>query len=207
MQIAEFRGLLAIPVCVALVAACSSPGQPENPARESASATRANAAATSATAPAWDPQYVLGGVDIDQPCIASVQAGDVARLGITPQELESMVFDRWEASGLPVEVPEEPPWFPMWWSGDVPNDYLADLLRAPDEDSSHECEILAGFGRVMGYHRDVTTDNEVSELEGEAALAQPAILASVHLFQTEAGASAFLRMVARSRASACRGPR
>ena len=192
MQIAEFRGLLAIPVCVALVAACSSPGQPENPARESASATRANAAATSATAPAWDPQYVLGGVDTDQPCIASVQAGDVARLGITPQELESMVFDPWEASGLPVEVTEEPPWFPMWWSGDVPNDYLADLLT-PDEDSSHECEILAGFGRVMGYHRDVTTDNEVSELEGEAALAQPAILASVHLFQTEAGASAFLR--------------
>jgi hypothetical protein len=116
--------------------------------------------------------FLLGGVESDQPCTATQQAGEPVSLGVALQEVAEMSVDPRDL-GLTGEN-----W--MYESAFVDNAEYG--LEWPDG-----CDAAQRLGRVTGHSQSVT-DYALMQ-DGSAA---PQVMTQVHLFQTGQGAQAYL---------------
>jgi hypothetical protein len=135
-------------------------------------------------------EFVVGGIDSDLGCTAAQRGGRLVRLGIALPELAAMTID--PMAGVGDEGAENGfldrhgsvvnEAYPYWLAGNI--DDVAWYQSLPEV-----CDAFTRFGRVIGYghsYRGYPLDAS----EGHPEL--PHVFTMVHLFQTEAGAKAFM---------------
>lgn len=163
-----------------LLAGCGSGGVP-------------SASTTPKTLPESAPplsEFVVGGIDSDLGCTAAQRGGRLVRLGVALHELAAMTVD--PKAGVGVQGVENGlrerhgsavnEAYPYWVAGNIDDVAWYPSLPAV-------CDAFKRFGRVIGYghsYRGYPPDGS----EGHPQL--PHVLTMVHLFQTEAGAKAFM---------------
>lgn len=155
-----------------------------------------------------DPEFVKTGIDTDQPCTASsVSDGAPAKLGIGLEDVAAML----PGDELRKAVAPDGPGTGLEWAVVVSDDGLdaeavgdnASLaFRFGRMDWLEGCEAFIRLGRVTGATWEAVSECVTDECPEDGngddveVLGVHRLLASVHLFQTEAGAEAFLEWLA-----------
>lgn len=130
--------------------------------------------------------FTPAGVDADLPCTATQQGGQLVPLGIALHELQAMTIDPWAEKGLEggrarLNKANR--------GGFIDNElysFWALELTGEDHDARNAaCVAVQRLGRVIGYRY-------FYDGFGRDDYWDPLISTTVHLFQTEAGAKAFM---------------
>jgi hypothetical protein len=187
MRTARDPALLTACLLVLGLAACGTATNPgaDGPASTSPSTVAADPGTGSATPTpnAWVPtsvlpegDFVLRGIDTDQPCTATQEGGAPVELGISLQEVAAMTVD-------PGDLEE--------FTGDV---WIHESMFLDNFEFGtgwpEGCQAAEVLGRVTGHMQSLTN---YEAAQGEVAT--PQVLSTVHLFQTAAGAKAYMRWV------------
>jgi hypothetical protein len=160
------RAAAALAATCALLASCASQGgSPTEPAQGAGSPPPPSSTASPATS-----EIVLGGLDTDQPCTATLADGKaLPALGIALHEVAAMTLDPAEL-GLTGDD---------WWRTSGYTDNYQYTQTWPEA-----CEVARRYGRVTGHQQRATPDTE------ESTYTQ--LQVDVDLFQSPEGADAWV---------------
>jgi hypothetical protein len=167
MQSRSGRTSAVAAAVVLLVAGCASTGEDVGSVSPSRSSSPPATAAPTIAA----GTYLIGGLDTDQPCTATTaDLPQLEHLGIALQEVAAMTVDP-EELGLTGDD---------WYrSSEFADNYLYETQWPP------ACEAAKTLGRVTGHQQRAA-------FVGSEESTYKQVQIDVHLFQTEAGADAWL---------------
>lgn len=119
---------------------------------------------------------MVRGIDTDQPCTATQEGGAPVKLGIALQEVAAMTVNPKDLDELTGD---------QWTHESM---FLDNFEFGADWPEG--CQAAEVLGRVTGHMQNVTN---YEAAQGEVAT--PQVISAVHLFQTAAGAKAYMRWV------------
>lgn len=147
--------------------------------------------------------------DLDLMCATTQWGGAVVPIGIAVDEVEAMAIDPWRDARLEGKSGPNAPFVPA-----VDNGFVTDGLEFPRAritglpTLAEVCEVSRRLGFAVGYSNSVGEDLGWSNTDGGdpggtesdpteplEVVVSPSVSANVHVFQTEAGARAYLDWV------------
>lgn len=149
-----------------------------------------------------DPRFVLATIDTDQRCTANQSDGSLVPLGIGLEDIAAMSPER-ELQRAVARTGQD------WWTetGFQNNVDVAEWGYPVDDLTTWQdgCDALVKFGRVTGFTAQAQPSCTGEGCTSDDEHLPQAVRASVHLLQTEAGAQAFLKLLATSPWESVRG--